>query len=73
MAATLAGGYVVVPSDLAGSGPTGPSDQEFLLLAPDETPILEAVPEPTTMIAGALLLLPFGASVLRILRKKKTE
>jgi len=27
------------------------------------------VPEPTTMIAGALLLLPFGASTLRILRK----
>jgi hypothetical protein len=29
------------------------------------------VPEPTTMIAGALLLLPFGASTLRILRKKR--
>ena len=28
------------------------------------------VPEPTTMIAGALLLLPFGVSTLRILRKK---
>jgi hypothetical protein len=31
-----------------------------------------AVPEPTTMIAGALLLLPFGASTLRILRKNRT-
>jgi hypothetical protein len=30
-----------------------------------------AVPEPTTMIAGALLLLPFGASTLRILRKNR--
>jgi hypothetical protein len=30
------------------------------------------VPEPTTMMAGALLLLPFGASTLRILRKKQT-
>jgi hypothetical protein len=30
---------------------------------------VSAVPEPTTMIAGALLLLPFGASVLRKLRK----
>jgi hypothetical protein len=30
------------------------------------------VPEPTTMIAGALLLLPFGASTLRILRKRHT-
>jgi hypothetical protein len=31
-----------------------------------------SVPEPTTMIAGALLLLPFGASTLRILRKTRT-
>jgi len=30
-----------------------------------------SVPEPTTMIAGALLLLPFGASTLRILRKSR--
>jgi len=30
---------------------------------------MSAVPEPTTMIAGALLLLPFGASTLRMLRK----
>jgi hypothetical protein len=33
---------------------------------------LIVVPEPTTMIAGALLLLPFGASTLRILRKRQT-
>jgi len=32
----------------------------------------QTVPEPTTMIAGALLLLPFGASTLRILRKNRT-
>jgi len=31
----------------------------------------QAVPEPTTIIAGALLLLPFGASTLRILRKNR--
>ena len=30
------------------------------------------VPEPTTVIAGALLLLPFGASALRMLRKTRT-
>jgi len=30
-----------------------------------------AVPEPSTVIAGALLLLPFGASTLRILRKRQ--
>jgi hypothetical protein len=29
------------------------------------------VPEPTTMIAGALLLLPFGASTLRFVRKSR--
>jgi len=32
---------------------------------------LVVVPEPTTMIAGALLLLPFGASTLRILRRNR--
>jgi hypothetical protein len=31
---------------------------------------LGAVPEPTTRIAGALLLLPFGASTLPIRRKR---
>lgn len=34
------------------------------------TDVGPVVPEPTTMIAGALLLLPFGASTLRILRKR---
>ena len=34
------------------------------------TATLTPVPEPTTIIAGALLLLPFGASTLRILRRK---
>jgi hypothetical protein len=32
---------------------------------------ISAVPEPTTMIAGALLLLPFGASAIRILRRNR--
>jgi hypothetical protein len=31
---------------------------------------ISMVPEPTTMIAGALLLLPFGASTLRMLRRR---
>jgi hypothetical protein len=30
------------------------------------------VPEPATVITGALLLLPFGASKVRILRKTRT-
>jgi choice-of-anchor C domain-containing protein len=33
---------------------------------------LTAVPEPTTLISGALLLLPFGAASLRVLRRQKT-
>ena len=31
-----------------------------------------AVPEPTTMVAGALLLLPFGMSTVRALRRNST-
>ena len=34
------------------------------------TAYLTAVPEPTTIISGALMLLPFGASTMRILRKR---
>jgi hypothetical protein len=41
--------------------------QELLIRTQDSTP----VPEPTTMIAGALLLLPFGASILRFVRKNR--
>ena len=41
---------------------------DYVPFAPPVTP----VPEPTTFIAGALLLLPFGASTLRILRRKAT-
>jgi hypothetical protein len=33
--------------------------------------VIVPVPEPTTVIAGVLLLLPFGASTLKILRKKR--
>jgi hypothetical protein len=32
---------------------------------------LVAVPEPNTIIAGALLLLPFGMSTVRFLRKQR--
>ena len=33
---------------------------------------VSVVPEPTTLIAGALTLLPFAASTLRILRRTRT-
>jgi hypothetical protein len=29
------------------------------------------IPEPTTLVAGALLLLPFGASMIQVLRRNK--
>ena len=35
------------------------------------TPYIAPVPEPTTLLAGALLLLPFGASTLRFVRKNR--
>ena len=35
------------------------------------TPNVSSVPEPSTVVAGALLLLPFGISTVRILRKSK--
>jgi hypothetical protein len=41
----------------------GTTTYDFELNAP--------VPEPTTVIAGALLLLPFGATALRMLRKNR--
>jgi hypothetical protein len=45
---------------------TGPSQQTAFSGA-------LSVPEPTTMVAGAMLLLPFGASTLRILRRKSVS
>lgn len=33
---------------------------------------LDAVPEPNTIVAGALMLLPFGVSTIRMLRKNRT-
>ena len=64
---------VVVQAD--GSGAldmkfyqTSPGGSQASPIIDDVT--LSTVPEPTTMIAGALLLLPFGASTLRILRRR---
>ena len=47
------------------SNPTG-----GLVTISDVSQSFHQVPEPTTMIAGALLLLPFGASTLRMLRRR---
>jgi hypothetical protein len=64
------GDYVVLYSQFGtppGTGGTTSTPEEwsrFLVATP--------VPEPTTMIAGALLLLPFAASTLRMIRKNRT-
>jgi hypothetical protein len=55
-------------SDILQFDGTGISDSYGAIL---DNVSLTAVPEPTTMIAGALLLLPFGASTFRILRKNR--
>lgn len=71
---------MVVPanSTLTTVYPTGPgwSNIDRVTFQPYAAVTMEdvqiggiAVPEPTTLIAGALLLLPFGASTLRVLRK----
>lgn len=52
------------PNNTQGNG-NGEPVQELLMQSGLGTP----VPEPTTMVAGALLLLPFGLSTLRMLRK----
>ena len=36
------------------------------------TATVNAVPEPTTMVAGAMMLLPFGVGALRMLRSRRT-
>jgi len=63
----LAGTYVPLAWTPNGI-PTAPDEQnvqDTVGLTGDWVP----VPEPATLISGALLLLPFGASTLRILRR----
>ena len=56
-------------SNFSGSNPWIQPNQDVLAQF-DIT--LAPVPEATTLIAGALLLLPFGASTLRILHRRRT-
>jgi hypothetical protein len=60
-----ANSYVLGWEDLVLSG-SDRDYQDMVLLVSQITP----VPEPATVLAGVLLLLPFGASMLRILRSK---
>jgi hypothetical protein len=56
----------------AANGAYGVADMVLGTPGAAQDQLVMVVPEPTTMIAGALLLLPFGASTLRILRKNRT-
>jgi hypothetical protein len=57
-------GYLLYPSQKTGVNADGEPPQELLIAMP--------VPEAPTVVAGALLLLPFGASAFKILRKKRS-
>ena len=59
------GEYLLGWEDLPIGGGAEPDYQDMLVKV-DAMP----VPEPTTVLAGALLLLPFGASTIRGLRRK---
>ena len=73
----LFGNGTVLLNLWGNNGQTGFAEYSFYGVPPAYSPevngtaTLTAVPEPTTMIAGALLLLPFGASTIRILRRKQ--
>ena len=56
-------------NSLTGNGPMA-SGLEGLRNDSIQDLLIQSVPEPTTMIAGALLLLPFGVSTLRLLRRR---
>jgi len=65
-------GITVEAGDMLANLPhlTAEAGLEALVSADGQSYVV-AVPEPTTLIAGALLLLPFGASTLRILRRNR--
>jgi choice-of-anchor C domain-containing protein len=72
---TVAGGpaalvFSDISSGIGVANPVGPAGTTPWGAALDNVSLV-AVPEASTMIAGALLLLPFGASTLRILRRNR--
>ena len=57
----------------AANGAYGVADMTLDNPGQAQDQLVMAVPEATTMIAGALLLLPLGASTVKILRNRKTS
>jgi hypothetical protein len=72
-ALTVSGNTAVTDeaNTMLGSLPSLTAQADLIALIDSGQGYVVAVPEPTTVVAGALLLLPFGASALRILRKKQ--
>jgi hypothetical protein len=65
------------PLDPQHTYPTMDNGQSYIFPIQDGNTVTfndrgDTVPEPTTFIAGAMLLLPFGASTIRMLRKTRT-
>jgi hypothetical protein len=66
------GGTYVGFEDLTANNDYDYNDETFVFQNHAVENIPPVVPEPTTIVAGALLLLPLGVSTLRILRNRKT-
>jgi hypothetical protein len=67
---SISGGFVSGLNTLDFLVNNGPPDSPTGLRV-EMTGTAAPVPEPSTMIAGALLLLPFGASTIRFFRKNR--
>ncbi len=72
LASNSDGAYGVLVMNLTSFDANGNLVLNQSLLASPETGQFGVVPEPSTVIAGALLLLPLGISALRIVRKNRT-
>jgi hypothetical protein len=57
---------------IAANGAYGVEDMTLNNPGQAQDQLIMAVPESTTIIAGALLLLPLGASTFKILRKNRS-
>jgi hypothetical protein len=64
-------GYGNLGTTLSGMYTTGPNTPWPWPLPVFGAGTFSVVPEPTTIISGVLMLLPFGASTLRILRRNR--
>lgn len=71
LGAGIPSGTYVAFEDLLNGGDKDYNDLQFVFQNVSLNPPTVSVPEPTTVVAGALLLLPFGVSTLRILRNRK--